>query len=235
MDLRYANFRVFDQTGKFELREFSVNARDAIATGILTPDTNDTAPAEKQIFTATGIAIINGTLKIPHLEAVTNSNVKRSVTLGDRLPPLFKLKDALNEAEDVYDYEFYDEPERLIVDDEYNEYHENGILKNKRAKFIFYEGDAGRVQKLIRLIHSQYKRILPFIQHSDEKPTLLIHPITHHIFQLTNDFLLRKRTFDDLYKIFKHDDFKFKNQSHQQLFKLISTHVSKRNHDILYT
>jgi hypothetical protein len=44
-----------------------------------------------------------------------------------------------------------------------------------------------------------------------------------------------KTAFDKMYSMTKNDDFKFKNQSYQQLYKLISLHCCNTNDDILYS
>ena len=51
---------------------------------------------------------------------------------------MFNIKKALSGVEEMYNYEFFDDPEALLLDDNYNEYKEDGTVKNKNASIIYF-------------------------------------------------------------------------------------------------
>ena len=153
------------------------------------------------------------------MDVVTEPNVKRSVALTGKVPPMFSVKD---HVEDVYDIEYYDSPEELAYGDnpEYNEY-KDGAPKNKHAVRIFFEGNSETVENMLVKVASKNKNLIPEILHDDGRISGFRHPVTNQIFQLTSDYYERKNTCDELYKTVGFEDFKFKNQSWFQIGKLI--------------
>ena len=174
---------------------------------------------KSRIVNTTIVAVVNGTIGTPHMDIVTEPNVKRSVALTGKLPPMFSVKD---NVEDAYDIEYFEKAEELAYGDnsEYNEY-KDGILKNKNAVRIFFEGNSERVENMLVKVASKYKSLIPEIIHDDGAISGFRHPVSKQIFLLTSDYYDRKQACDELYKSKGFEDFKFKNQSWCQVGKLI--------------
>ena len=87
---------------------------------------------KSRIVNTTIVAVVNGTIGTPHMDIVTEPNVKRSVALTGKLPPMFSVKD---NVEDAYDIEYFENAEELAYGDnsEYNEY-KDGILKKQKCR-----------------------------------------------------------------------------------------------------
>ena len=100
---------------------------------------NDPVPVSNvrnsRIVNTSIVALVNGTNGTPHMDIVTEPNVKRSVALTGKLPPIVNVKDHIDDA---YDFEYFEQPEELAYgdDSEYNEYN-NGMLKSRNAIIIF--------------------------------------------------------------------------------------------------
>jgi hypothetical protein len=102
---------------------------------------------------------------------------------------MFNITQALTDAEDLYDYEFFDHPENLILNDDYNEYNEyNNTVKNKYARIIFFDGNNTIVKQMIQNICKRDGTNVYHITHDSQVITGFLHPITEQYFQLSNDF-----------------------------------------------
>jgi hypothetical protein len=172
-----------------------------------------------QPYTKSVIAIINGTNGTPHLDIIREPNVKRSVAITGKLPPMFNV---IYDIEDEYDFEYFNQSEELAFGDvNYNEFNAEGHIKNRNAKRIFFEGDSERVSLFLRKVAARHKQTIPEIIHDDSRIVGFQHPVTRQIFELTNDYYERKRACDILYETKGFMDFKFKNQSWFQIGKLM--------------
>ena len=103
--------------------------------------------------------MVNGTCGTPHLDIITEPNVARSVGLTGKPPPMFNVKDHI---EDAYDFEYFEHPEELAYGDnsEYNEY-KDGTPKNRDAVRICFEGNSERVETMLVKVASKYKNLIP--------------------------------------------------------------------------
>ena len=197
---------------------------------------NDPTPPnvhQSRIVNTTIVALVNGTIGTPHMDIVTEPNVKKSVALTGKLPPMFNVKDNI---EDAYDIEYFEKAEELAYGDnsEYNEY-KDGIQKNKNAVRIFFEGNSERVESMLVKVASKYKSLIPEVIHDDGAISGFRHPVSKQIFLLTSDYYERKQTCDELYKSKGFEDFKFKNQSWFQVGKLVLEYMDIALWDNLMT
>jgi hypothetical protein len=148
-------------------------------------------------YTKSVIGIINRTNGTPHLDIIREPNVKRSVAITGKLPPMFNV---IYDIEDEYDFEYFNQPEELAFGNvDYNEFNAEGHLKNRKAKRIFFEGDSERVSSFLRKVAARHKQTIPEIIHDDSRIVGFQHPVTKQIFELTNDYYERKRACDVLY------------------------------------
>jgi hypothetical protein len=116
--LKYANLRLFNQSCNIELKQFQVISKYGIKNAILN---DDFFTQSTPVFTTTGKGVLNCIQGTPHLECVTEPNIYRSLYHRNDLPKMFNITQALTDAEDLYDYEFFDNPDNLILNDDYNE------------------------------------------------------------------------------------------------------------------
>ena len=120
---------------------------------------NDPPPVSNRnnsrIVNTSIVAIVNGTIGTPHMDIVTEPTVERSVALTGKLPPMFNVKDHID---DVYDFEYFENPEELAYGNvsEYNEYND-GVIKNKNAIRILFEGKPERVELMLVKVASRCK------------------------------------------------------------------------------
>lgn len=100
----------------------------------------------------------------PHLDFVTDPTVHRSLALGENYPRCLIFKKALSDAEGLHDFEHYEHPEKLILDDNYNEYTADGCEqqpRNTHALIVDFDQVSGsgseRIKYMIYLIYKRYK------------------------------------------------------------------------------
>ena len=243
--LKYASICIFDQLGICPIASYSAN--DPIINGDLCAnDFGDPALYQEKIkrkWSTRGLAVIQE----QHIEGLYNKDIAHSATITG------KIKEFTTFIGNDDEFEFFQDPFKMLTDPSYFELNEDGTSKKNDANVILYDDiDIADISQSINLDDNEQAKITmtsektmsityQMIVHvnfvlniqithylCDDKSSKIIgfiDPITDRKFMKTDaNYYKRKIMIDDLFSKYQADDLKWKNQSHCQIASLIAKH-----------